>query len=387
MVQFVNIIKSVNNKRFVRKDEELYFQLTYSAKRVWLSEEMNIKPDKNIIYEISFSSGEVFEGIIYQKGIDENGFYIVLALSSIVFRIRSRDKLTNKIIPKGKTIFREVFNPYEIPGAIEMMENYDCNFPLLTGGSFNVEKIENNIHIELKGLCEIGIKLELNSVYKEKYIGDKCDSLDYFIKNHLKMLFIRKNDANNYLVYFNSICIYEKIYNNSKRKQITANILIEKNDNSALISCKSIKIQHYNVFEKELERNNIKYKRLNKDRIDDNPSNYFRKRWSDTFLANVDIKDINIDQFLWHVFSSERLKALEGFDANKKLNKVKKDIRYMFLNNSNLCYRLENTDLFDIRSIMSLCDVYITDENFTWTYVYPHEAGLFGPYFYSNDIL
>lgn len=134
-----------------------------------------------------------------------------------------------------------------------------------------------------------------------------------------------------------------------------------------------------------MEDKNIRcIKLFNADLEGSSEAENLRKRWLESFAKDVDTTDIFIDNFLWHLFSYERVKAVEGDEAKDKLKAIPKKSLYIFLNDRNIAYRLENAEKFSVEDIRFYQDVYVVDEDFTWTYVSTHENGLCGPYFYMK---
>ncbi len=95
------------------------------------------------------------------------------------------------------------------------------------------------------------------------------------------------------------------------------------------------------------------------------------------------------DQFRWHLFSFELLPALAGNDARRAFFSVPKNTLWVFFQEGDQAYRLENarrlkaSDLDALHALASLdeADVYIFDPQNDWTYVLTHESNC-GPYFY-----
>ncbi|TYR81390.1 DUF4275 family protein [Priestia megaterium] len=115
-----------------------------------------------------------------------------------------------------------------------------------------------------------------------------------------------------------------------------------------------------------------------------------RKRWEAQFanhLSHSQKKKIYLDSFLWHIFSYEKLKCAEGEQATKAFNEAVKQECYVFYQHVDDALfiqdssKLEDTD-FITENKAYLSDIYVTDKDFTWTYVKTHEACC-GPYFYK----
>lgn len=122
----------------------------------------------------------------------------------------------------------------------------------------------------------------------------------------------------------------------------------------------------------------------------------FRKHWEDNFANHVsdeEKEDIFLygDKYacgyLWHIFSYEKKKCLEGKEAENAFhNEVKKDC-YIFYQHCDEVLLIKDASLLHMEDI--LCegddmykgDIYIVDKDFTWTFVKTHEHRWCGPYF------
>jgi len=116
-----------------------------------------------------------------------------------------------------------------------------------------------------------------------------------------------------------------------------------------------------------------------------------KSNWLTNFAANIKTDDIYIDQFMWHIFSYERLSCIEGDGATTRFLSRHKAQCYIFFQNYNDAYYLENAtaltpndfaDGLDFRS----SDLYVVGKRFNWTYVVTHERCC-GPYYYDKKML
>ena len=95
------------------------------------------------------------------------------------------------------------------------------------------------------------------------------------------------------------------------------------------------------------------------------------------------------DQFRWHLFSFELLKAVTGEEAKKRFDKTEKDELYLFYDYDDSCYRVTGASELTTKDIEELseygkfdsADKYFFDPKGKWCYVVTHEATC-GPYFY-----
>lgn len=95
------------------------------------------------------------------------------------------------------------------------------------------------------------------------------------------------------------------------------------------------------------------------------------------------------DQFRWHLFSFELLKAVTGDEAKLLFDETKKDELYLFYDYDDSCYRVTGASKLTTKDIEELseygkfdsADKYFFDPKGKWCYVVTHEATC-GPYFY-----
>lgn len=108
-----------------------------------------------------------------------------------------------------------------------------------------------------------------------------------------------------------------------------------------------------------------------------------RSRWETNFASEVSIDDkrkIRTDQYLWHVFSFEKLPHVKHEEARIKFNEVSKQGCYVFYQRNNYALYIEEAEELRAEYFDSEDDVYVTDKNFNWTYVKTHEDQC-GPYY------
>ena len=109
-------------------------------------------------------------------------------------------------------------------------------------------------------------------------------------------------------------------------------------------------------------------------------------QWDDLFAAKMPqaVRDeIHYEQFKWHLFSYNKLSALQADQARAAFNQQEKDTVYVLFQYENRAYRLENASLLKTEDLdVDSSDVYIFDEQRRWTYVHTHELQC-GPYFYQ----
>jgi hypothetical protein len=89
------------------------------------------------------------------------------------------------------------------------------------------------------------------------------------------------------------------------------------------------------------------------------------------------------NNYLWHLFSYEYITCIEDEAAIQQYLNKEREKCYILLDYENLCFEINRSDLLDINFINSVKDIYITDLDFTWTYVHTHELQC-GPYYYKK---
>jgi len=112
----------------------------------------------------------------------------------------------------------------------------------------------------------------------------------------------------------------------------------------------------------------------------------YKDNWEREFTSDIPIKvkeDISFESFLWHVFSYGVLKSIEKEDSIVAFNNVKKGNCYVFYQYLDLVYKFENASSLTTADFENEQDVYIVDEDYTWTYINTHESE-HGPYFYKK---
>lgn len=381
----INIIAMVNSGRFAISQNGRCSYQARGSKIIWLSEPIDVIPDDNKIYEVKYSSGKLFEGIVSQVGQDEIGFYMILNV--VGSNLRNDRTIICKTIPLGQATLIEVFNPENIPGLKELCKSMREDWKFVLTSIMSFERVNESICILFRDgvLNDIIIKVEIIDVSEEDNFDNLCFNKDYFNNVRIRNIFIRKENKAGVVIYLDSRITERSLLELPKDYSDNTEYSIEKDENIARICCNEIVFSHYNCFLKEMERRNIdcifsgggKGENLNVKQLKD--------QWINTFAKNIDISKIYIEQHLWHIFSYKRLKCFEKEEANKRLNEIRKKSIYIFFDGSDICYLLENADNFTLEDVKfyKSNDIYITDEDFTWTYVITHEDKWLGPYFYS----
>lgn len=144
-----------------------------------------------------------------------------------------------------------------------------------------------------------------------------------------------------------------------------------------------------NAFISYLKRAGISIVRMTPSDEDD-----YRKKWFEKVVP-ADKQQRAIDSYcfdkdgysgyLWHVFSYYILECIEGDNAKKIFDELRKQDAILLVNLGNDCVpscKMKNISGITAKEIDALSDVIFTDTNFEWTYVKTHETGLCGPYFH-----
>ncbi|MFP3156413.1 DUF4275 family protein [Lachnospiraceae bacterium ZAX-1] len=108
-------------------------------------------------------------------------------------------------------------------------------------------------------------------------------------------------------------------------------------------------------------------------------------KWIAKFAANVahNIKqEIDLESYLWHIFSFEIVVASCKKTAKRKFDQKEKDGVFLFYQFGNDVFFVKNAGSLKATDFDLEDDIYVVDEKFQWTYVKTHELQC-GPYFYE----
>lgn len=121
---------------------------------------------------------------------------------------------------------------------------------------------------------------------------------------------------------------------------------------------------------------------------------YFRKRWEERFARHLSQEekeriflfgDRYFSGYLWHIFSYKKIPHLCQVEAYEAFDLQQKTKCYIFYQHLPEVFYVEYAELLKAEDFLEEEDIYIVDENFTWTYVVTHEESC-GPY-YTNKVL
>lgn len=383
------ITKSLSNKKFISKKHKDYHNLSRFTERLWLSEEISVISDGSVIYSLNFSKGSSVEGMILGTGHDEIGFYIVFNMSYFNLNNDS-DCLFIKRIPCGRAELREVFNPHEDKAFRALKhERYMCQYPFQRS-TMRSNPTHNGmiLEFELGTLGDKGFRIELSQITKEHCACENDGGLASFEDGKIREVYFRKYKDEEYTIKIDNSYKEPIFSKGTDCLSEMGKLEFIEHKNKYTISCKHIIVERFNYFINSLISLGIRCIELH-NTVKENYAQVLRERWKKVFLSGVNTDDIYIDQYLWHVFSYGRLEAVTGAKAKECLDKACSDTLYIFLNDSNgyekdICYKLEKASAFNPEILNCYSDVYVTDEDFTWTYVKTHEDEYCGPYFYNR---
>lgn len=113
----------------------------------------------------------------------------------------------------------------------------------------------------------------------------------------------------------------------------------------------------------------------------------YRKKWINAFSDSQLEQYQNLNEFLWYLFSSEKVDYLVKKEAALAFDKVNKQYCYIFFQESEDVLQVEYASSMNAKDLSNVTgeyiDVYVVDKGFNWTYVIPHEED-WGPYFYRK---
>ena len=118
----------------------------------------------------------------------------------------------------------------------------------------------------------------------------------------------------------------------------------------------------------------------------------YKKEWvgnytDDPETASWSLPSKKYHNLLWHVFSFEEGKAIEGEDAQSQYDKIKSGKVVIYIDDIDTAFKAQNIDSLTSDAIEEMnyyMDIVITAEDFSWTFCRTHETGRHGPYFYQK---
>ncbi|MGF6949039.1 hypothetical protein QF028_001544 [Neobacillus sp. B4I6] len=122
---------------------------------------------------------------------------------------------------------------------------------------------------------------------------------------------------------------------------------------------------------------------------------YLRQKWRESFashLSKEEQKTIDMDSFLWHLCSWEKVICLEKEKAIKAFEHQIKNKCTIFYQFTDEAYLVQNTKTITVKDLpyeedyMDYSYIYIMDWDNKWTFIITHETDLgLGPYFIQKS--
>ncbi len=125
----------------------------------------------------------------------------------------------------------------------------------------------------------------------------------------------------------------------------------------------------------------------------------FKNSFVNSFTDDEKIKVVSLPDenhryhnYLWHVFSYDEGKAIEGEKAAVEYDIINKKDAYIYIDDNDLLFLAQNVSLLSAEEIEKLCvnmkrkfmDIVVVSKDFSWTYCRTHEVDWLGPYFYKK---
>ena len=126
----------------------------------------------------------------------------------------------------------------------------------------------------------------------------------------------------------------------------------------------------------------------------------YKNEWVSNYTDNPKIAQEalpskKMHNLLWHVFSFEEGKAIEGDEAQLAFDNTDKKSAIIYFDDVDTAFTADNIGDLNSTEIEQMCadddidmgniDIVITADDFSWTYCRTHEMGWFGPYFYKKS--
>ncbi|MCM1989602.1 hypothetical protein [Oceanirhabdus seepicola] len=263
----MNIIKAVNNSRFVSKKDERYYEIGYGCKRIYTDEKLDIPVEKNIVYNIQTKSGQSFEVVIVDSGKDDLGEFIVLDPTERYWEDEESTFTTNRVA-KGIGTIRKIFSPYDIDGGKELVEAINGWWPDFHDVEFIVNREANDITMNIKNVLFYEINLKMINVLDEKFVGEECTGFESFYNNKINNIEINRDERGMYkIVVENSYKEY--IPKERNEEGVPIEYAMEKHIKEGIILCEDIKLDHHNGFLRTLRDKGITYTEIKEGDIRD----------------------------------------------------------------------------------------------------------------------
>ena len=188
-----------------------------------------------------------------------------------------------------------------------------------------------------------------------------------------------KNKLLNFEEYFEEL---EKACDISDENERNIQLALLRNIQDAVLEWETHMQEYdYKQFCKELVERGIRFTPVN-DRTT-------KAKWTKLFASYIPKekrKEVYFEQYKWHLFSFELLKALSDDAARAAFDAEPKDSLYLFWQHTDQAYLVENAHLFKAEdfdhTFIPFSDFYLFSPEGKWTYIHTHES-MCGPYFYK----
>ena len=125
----------------------------------------------------------------------------------------------------------------------------------------------------------------------------------------------------------------------------------------------------------------------------------YKKEWVSNYTDNLEIAAHSLPSrkehtLLWHVFSFEEGKAIEGDEAQLCFDSADKGKAVIYVDDIDTAFVADNIEKLTSAELQKMCtdedndfgfiDIVITAADFSWTYCRTHEVDWLGPYFYKK---
>ena len=137
----------------------------------------------------------------------------------------------------------------------------------------------------------------------------------------------------------------------------------------------------YQKYCKSIADRGLRFRPVEKAQVVQMWDNYFTPHISEEIKEKI----FYYTDFRWHAFSHNQIAAKEGLDARRAFNRCKKGAVYLFIEDTDEAWLIENGDLLkakdlDVDYYFERQDIHVFDVNGKWSYAKTHECDC-GPYF------
>ncbi|NLO09502.1 MAG: hypothetical protein GX129_06480 [Clostridiales bacterium] len=240
----INYIENKDSTIFIESDDGLimamnnFYALCY---RIWIDKELPFDVGLNITYEISSGQCAILEGYIVDKGIDEDGQYIVFLND---YNNSNKNQQSEPYF--GENSINVTHSPDMFKGAHKMIEAFNNRWPSFHDVFMSIiEKTSSKIILEFSEgyLGDKIIQVVLDGIIYEEY----DESLEYFADQMLTGVeYVRRENSYEFKLFndYQSHILPEGI-ELSDLRDIDSSIIdeiyiVEDHKNHGIIKCKDI---------------------------------------------------------------------------------------------------------------------------------------------------